>query len=218
MKKAISMIVVCILLFINCSVSLAEEEFALRNGILFGDTLDIVKQKETLALNSSDDKINNVWFEGTIAGMSGSVRFDFNEETGGLTDMLYSFDTYSSKDSVDNDYSTLKKSLIRKYGNPIGNTGGSLHIIVGPAIEYGATIIALYKYIDGTGDFRDYDEWIVKANGYNVKIDLISCYTRDSDFEYTYYNVVSYHYYTDDDYLNAIQEKMDENAAIDNDL
>ena len=33
--------------------------------------------------------------EGTIAGMDGSVRFDFDEETGKLTDMLYDFDSKS---------------------------------------------------------------------------------------------------------------------------
>ena len=41
---------------------------------------------------------------------------------------------------------------------------------------------------------------------------------RDKDYDYTYYNNISYHYYTDEDYLNALQEKQDENAAIDNDL
>lgn len=217
MKKMICLIVMVSMLFSQFALA---EEFSLRNGIVFGDTLDEVKQKETLPIeSSSEDKTDKVWFEGTIAGMEGSVRFDFDEETGKLTDMLYSFDSKSDRDFIDSDYSTLYKSLNRKYGTPLGNTSGSLYIITGPAIENAATIIALYKYLlEGTGDFRDYDEWVVEADGYKVKIDLVSYYVRDSDYKYSYYNAVSYHYFTDDDYTAAIEGKLEENAAVDNDL
>ena len=74
------------------------------------------------------------------------------------------------------------------------------------------------ELLDGKNDYRDYDEWIVECDGYNVKIDLLSWYKRDSDYNYTYRNALSYHYYTNEDYLNKIQEKIDENAAVDNDL
>lgn len=219
MKKTISILLTVILITIIYPVAIAEEDFILRNGIVFGDTLEDVKQKETLTIRSSSvDKTNNVWFEGKIAGMDGSVRFDFDEGTGKLIDMLYEFNSSSKKDFIDSDYSTLKKGLIRKYGNPLGNTGGSLHLITGPAVESSALMIILYQYINGSGDIRDYDEWVIESNGYNVKIDLMSFYTRDDDYNYTYYNYLSYHYYTDDDYLNAVQEKIDENTAVDNDL
>ena len=58
----------------------------------------------------------------------------------------------------------------------------------------------------------------MKSNGYNVKIDLVSYYYRDKDYNYYYENVVSYHYYTDEDLIDAINEKQEENDAIDNDL
>jgi len=219
MKKFLSILIVLSLCIIGSSMA-DNEEFQLRNGIVFGETLEVVKQKETLSIQSSSaDKTNKVWFDGTIAGMDGSVRFDFDEETGKLTDMLYSFESSSSKDSIDSDYSKLKSSLVRKYGSPLGNTGGSLHIITGPAIEYAGIVIALSRYLaNGGGDFRDYDEWIIKCNGYNVKIDLVSYYTRSKDYDYSYANMISYHYYTDDDYLEALREKQEENDAIDNDL
>ena len=90
MRNFCSLVLVFILLFV--SYTAFAEEFTLRNGIVFGDTLEAVKQKETLTIQSdSEDKTNNVWFDGTIAGMDGSVRFDFNEDSGKLTDMLYSF-------------------------------------------------------------------------------------------------------------------------------
>lgn len=59
---------------------------------------------------------------------------------------------------------------------------------------------------------------IVEADGYKVKIDLISYYYRTKEYDYSYKNAVSYHYFTDEDYQNAIQEKKDENAIVDNDL
>ena len=219
MKRIVTIIMAVVL----CSIGtgLAEsKDFQLRNGITFGDSLNTVKQKETGTIQSgSVEKTDGVWFDATIAGMDGSIRYDFDEETGKLTDMLYDFSSSSSKDSVDNDYSKLKNSLVRKYGSPLGNTGGSLHLITGPAVENAATIISLYRYlIEGTGDFRDYDEWIVSCDGYNVKIDLVSYYTRSKDYKYSYGNKISYHYYTDDDYLNALKEKQEEIEAIDNDL
>ena len=67
-------------------------------------------------------------------------------------------------------------------------------------------------------NFRDYDEWIVDCGSYKVKIDLVCYYLRDNNYDYTYSNNVSYHYYTDADYLNALLEKINENAAVDNDL
>ncbi len=219
MKRVLSILIAISLCIIGTAIA-DNEEFQLRNGIVFGDTLDVVKEKETGTIqDGSVDKTNAVWFTTPIAGMDGSVRYDFDEETGKLTDMLYSFESTTDKDAVDNDYSKLKSSLVRKYGSPLGNTGGSLHLITGLAIEYSASIIGLYRYLlEGGGDFRDYDEWIVDCNGYNVKIDLTSYYVRTKDYDYTYYNNISYHYYTDEDYLNALQEKQDENAAIDNDL
>jgi len=47
---------------------------------------------------------------------------------------------------------------------------------------------------------------------------LISYYYRKKEYDYSYKNAVSYHYFTDEDYQNAIQEKKDENAIVDNDL
>ena len=218
MKRIISIALVCILFF-GCINVAVVEEFQLRNGIHFGDDLETVKCKETLTIqNSSKEETNNVWFDGKIAGIQGSVRYDFDEETGKLIEMQYTFNSRSIKDTVDSEYSTLYQSLVRKYGNPLGNTGGSLNLITGSAITDSATLIVLFQMIGGTGDFRDYDEWIVNCGSYNVKIDLISYYVRTKDYDYTYGNMISYHYYTDTDYLNAIQEKLDENAVVDNDL
>ncbi len=218
MKHIISIVLVCIL-FLGCINVAAAEEFQLRNGIHFGDDLETVKSKETLPIrNSSKDDTNDVWFDGKIAGIEGSVRYTFDEENKGLIDMQYSFDSNSNKDFIDSGYSTLYNSLVRKYGKPLGNTGGNFDMITGSAFDSCVQTIALYMYLSGTGDLRDYDEWIVECDGYNVKIDLISYYRRSKDYDYYYQNVMSYHYFTDQDRLDAINKKMEENAAVDNDL
>ena len=218
MKKFVPLLILSFVLI--CLVGNAiGDEFQLRNGINFGDTLDVIKQKETMDFESVTDDNTMAWFKGgKIGGIDGQVRFGFKDGTGKLTDMLYAFDKKEEKDYVDSEYSKLKNSLVRKYGDAIGNSGGSLHIITGDAFDYSATIIMLYQYIKGAGDFRDYDEWVVYCDDYNVKIDLVSYYYRTKDYDYSYQNLISYHYFTNNDYLDAIKEKQDENDAIDNDL
>lgn len=219
MKKSISFIFI-VSVFLTCFfVTAHADDFQLRNGIIFGDTLDIVKQKETLPYKKSNESNVKVWFgDGKISGIDGQVRFDFSEDTGELIDMLYSFASSEKKDFVDNDYSKLQSGLIRKYGSPLNNPNGKLNIITGPAFEYSSTVIVLFQYIKGDGDIRDYDEWIVHCDGYNVKIDLVSYYYRDKDYKYTYANLLSYHYFTDDDSINALKQQQEEIETIDNDL
>ncbi len=216
MKKFLVLILV---LCIFGSALANNEVFQLRNDILFGDTLEIVKQKETLPIQSgSADSTNDVWFTGTIAGMDGRVCYSFNEETGGLTDMHYEFSTSSGKESNDNTYKKLSDGLIRKYGEPLNNPDGSLYIITGKAFEHVSILMAVLRMLSGRGDILDYDEWIVDCEGYHVKIDLVSYYGWTSSTGNIYYSSVSYHYYTDEEVMDELQKKTDENAAIDNDL
>lgn len=218
MKKIFSLLLALMLCVAGIAVA-ENEEFQLRNGIFFGDTVEVVKQKETLEIRTdSQDKTDLIWYDGIIAEISGSIRYDFDNETGKLIDMKYTFDALSDKNIIDNDYEKIRKSLIRKYGPPIGNTGGTIELITGSAFDQYASDIFIINLLGGTGDVRDYDEWIVDSNGYHVKIDFISYYTRDEDHNYIYNNAISYHYYTDEDYLNALKEKQNENAAIDSEF
>ena len=113
MKRVTSLVLVCILLF-GCLSGAIAEDFQLRNGIQFGDDLETVKSKETLTIqDGSTDKTNKVWFDGKIAGIEGSVRYDFDEETGKLIEMLYIFDETTSKDTVDSNYTTLYHTILK---------------------------------------------------------------------------------------------------------
>ena len=51
-----------------------------------------------------------------------------------------------------------------------------------------------------------------------VKIDLVSYYWRDRDYNYYYYISLSYYRYTAEELEQAIQEKYQEQEEIDNDL
>lgn len=217
MKKWICLLVAMILCLAGSAFA-ENEDFQLRNGIIFGDTMNIVKQKETLTEITFENE-SELQYEGTIAGINGSVRYYFDEENGKLTDMLYSFSSYSSRDLMNSDYSKLQESLLRKYGTPLGNTGGFFYLITGKALrEINIFVNTTIFFFNGDGDFADYDEWIVNRNDYNVKIDLISSYARKEGEDYQFKLNLSYHYYTDAEYWDKVQKKQEENAAIDSDL
>ena len=52
----------------------------------------------------------------------------------------------------------------------------------------------------------------------HVKIDLISYYYRDNEYKYYYRIDVSYHFYTDGDYEQAVADKVAERNQVDDDL
>lgn len=215
MKKAA--IILAVMLLSLVGTGFAEEDFSLRNGMHFGDTMDTIKGLETLELSSESD--TTLFFgRGMIAGLDNSqVRYHFNED-GYLDDMRYDFPNKNSRDSIRTDYDSINSGLSRNYGTPLGNTGGSLYLITGSAIDSCATSVVLYQLMSGTGDIIDYDEWVIDKGNYSIKIDHIMWYIRDKNYDYTYHHSLSYHYFTNEDLSNAVQEKIDENAAIDSDL
>lgn len=205
-------ILICIVMTISCACA---EEFSLRSGIHFGDTIETIVQKEkTLTRNGSD----STSFTGKIAGFDdASCEFSFDENEK-LISMMYEFDCFS-RESTKNNYKTLYDSLVRKYGSPEGNTGGNCELITGPAIDRMALWVYLFGELDGwSADYYDYDEWIVDCTDYYVKIDLVSYYYRNDDYEYTYTVDLSYHKYTAEDYQAEIDAKKSEREEVDNDL
>lgn len=213
MKKIFCLILMIAVLL--SSTSFAEEEFTLRKGIKFGDTMDTILQKETSLTRKSET--SNV-FTGKIAGYSdASCEFAF-DDNGGLKSMTYCFDCFS-RDTTNNTYDTLYDSLVRQYGKAEGNTGGNCEMIIGPAIDSMAFWVYLMGELDGwSANYYDYDEWIIKCTDYNVKIDLVSFYYRNDDFEYTYKVETSYLKYTDDEYDAKIEKKQHERDEVDDDL
>lgn len=209
----ISIAILCMILLL-CSTALADD-FTLRSDIHFGDTMETILQKETTLTRTSETSNS---FSGTIAGYSGSTcDFAFDDE-GKLISMTYEFDC-TSRESTNSHYKTLYDSLVRKYRSPLGNTNGSCHLITGPAMSNMAVWVYLFGTFNGwSADYYDYDEWTVDCDDYHVKIDLVSFYYRNSDYEYTYEVNLSYKQYTDAEYQAALDEKKTEREAVDNDL
>lgn len=217
--KKLCLLIVGILLLQGLGLATAEsDDFPLRSGIRFGDTIDVIAEKETTLTRKSEDSAT---FVGTIAGYSdASCSFTFNDD-GALVGMEYSFDTSvcPSRDIMNEVYKTLYQSLLRKYGRAIGNTGGNCELITGPALVSMSLVVYLLGSVDGyDADYTNYDEWIVDTNRYHVKIDLVSFYYRDADYIYHYFVNLSYLRYTDEEYQNALQQKKEEREAVDNDL
>ena len=218
MKRFMSMLVSLILLVSCFSNAFAAEDFTLRNGIKFGDTMEEIVTKETTLTRDSDD---STCFKGKIAGYSDAeCWFEFDDDSK-LYDMEYIFNSNicTSKDEMNNVYKKLYDSLKRQYGTPLGYTGGSCYLITGSAVDSMGFTVYLLGALDGySGDYTDYDEWIVDCDGYHVKIDLISYYYRNSDYDYYYRVALSYHHYTDEDYDAALHEKQGEQQEVDDDL
>ncbi len=213
-----------VLLALSCmSFALADDDFTLRSGIKFGDTMEDILAKETTLVRTTDE--SNFTFTGKIAGYDDAGCIFYFDDDGKLIDMDYTFiNLCTSKDTTNDVYKKLYQSLVRQYGSPLGNTNGSCSLITGKAMEkmWGLVyfyVAAMNAYTGNyAGNYIDYDEWIVEADGYHVKIDLISYYIRDADYKYYYYLDLSYHYFTDADAEEAINKKQSEQAEIDSDL
>jgi len=218
MKRLVSVLVSLVLMVSCFSSALAAEDFTLRSGIKFGDTLEEVLDKEKTLTCESKSATGGV-FNGKIAGYSGAKCIFSFDDDGKLIDMGYNFDynICTSRDEMNSVYKKLYDSLKRQYGNPLGNTGDTLYLITGSAIEKAALIVAMVSSFDGySADYIDYDEWVVDCDDYHVKIDIVSFYTRGD--KYSYYVSLSYQCFTDEDYDAAVREKEGERQEVDDDL
>ena len=217
MKRYIGVLLTMILIVGMCAIAFADD-FTLRNGILFGDTIEDILTKETKLERESED---GNWFKGTIAGYSGAECGFYFDDDSKLYAMDYCFgpNVCTSRDRVNDVYKTLYDSVVRQYGKPLGNTGGTVNLITGPAFERMSLWVYLLGTLDGNkGDYYDYDEWTLNFDNYNVKIDMISYYYRDSNYDYSYYIDLSYKKYTDEDFNAALKEKQGEREEVDSDI
>lgn len=220
-KRSIASALFLILLFscITCAYAYSNDNgFTLRSGIVFGDTLeDIVEKEKTLTQSDEYDSS----FYGKIAGYDkAKCSFSFDDD-GKLESMTYTFDDdiCITRDFTDNVYDKLNESLIRKYGKALGYSNGSCYLITGPAIANMVLMTAIMDSLDGyRADYINYDEWVVDTDDYHVKIDLTSFYVRDNDYNYKYTVELSYLKFTDEDYDAKLADKQNKQDIVDNDL
>ena len=214
------------------------DDFTIRNDIYFGDSIEIVQEKEVLGFNEEDiadknDIVNLTTKYGTIAGIDNSnIVYSFENDE--LTDIVYGIGI--AKDNLDenileSDYNTIFDGLVRKYGDPLYNNRkyGELYSnlkegeypIVTYAYNY-ASFVNNYSTITDINYMLDYNEWVVKYDDYNVKIDLTGALCEYDAKMHLSGVYVGYKYFTDEDLENAIQEieeyEKDIYSNVDDDL
>lgn len=210
MKKGIFLSMAIIL--VCCLVSTVyAEAFQLRNGILFGDSLETVKGKEQLELKE-DESLGVTYYcgYGTVAGFDGEVDFYFGDSDA-LSDMSYKFRNVGG--SAENIYSTLRDSITNKYGESLGNANGKTHLITGKAFEDAEFTVSAGKMFGQPGGYLGYDEWLVECDGGAVKIDLVYYYSRDVEMV-----ALSYRFCSSEEIDGLLQEQQDHADAINGDI
>ncbi len=225
MKRMVSLLLCISLLFGMNYITHAEtKEFELRNGIRFGDTIDVIKEKETVLeyVDFSDTPLfEGFMFWGKITEYSGLCSFHLNDNDQ-LDDMRYSF-MPTDRESAIGYQEELCKSLSSKYGEPISISTGSTHILTGSAYNNMERILSVYRILSPRNDVFDHKEWLVQSNNGYVKIDLTSFYYYDTnENNYYYWIFLSYHFFTTEEYNSALLENaqkiLEEQKRIDNSL
>lgn len=219
MSKRLFCLLLTVMLTVLSLPSLAED-YTLRNGIQFGETMEQVKTKETLGVNANNaDETHFETQKGTVAGFDEVSIIYFFDENDGLEEAIWSFSSTSSKETTDNQYEKLENALKNKYGTPLGYSGGDCYIITGKAITGAIGLIEIYKLINGVGDYCKYAEWDYEySEGNHVKIEIIQYYYGTSYSKREYEVRVGYKYFSDADFDAAMQEKQEDNAKIMNDI
>lgn len=221
MKKWLALLMACMMLM-GCACASAEE-FSLRNGVMFGETMEQVKAKETLAVNDElGDEHNLYTVKGTVAGISNvNLWYRFDETTGELYDVRWELPNVTSADTNDSNYDKLYDAMVKKYGKPLGFSDGNCYIITGSALSGAVTLTMLYSELfdNGVGDLLGYAEWDIDVgNGNHVKLEIAKYYYGTSYSTREYSINVGYSCFTDADLEEARQEKRNETDAVMNDI
>ena len=217
--------VLLVWLFISISlVALADESgFRLRNDVCFGDAYNVVKEKETLDVDTRyGDKHNLYTVEGSVAGIDGtSIWYRFDESTGALFDVRWSLPHRTEAADSDLDYNKLYNALVSKYGAPIELEAGEHYFIRGSAISAAEYNANWYKkeFSDGAGRICAYAEWTVDAGaGQHVKIEIVQQYYGSKSYNTKYAIAVGYSSFTQEELDEGLRKQNEENAALMNDI
>ena len=177
MKKLISILLTMIIAMASVVAfaegTLMEGTFSIRNGIVYGDSINTVKEKEELGI-AEETSSSLTTIEGTIASIANStITYSFSAD-GSLYDVLMDFGVHIGKpQQAISAYNTVFEALCDKYGEPFGQNLSTWYVIYGSAVEDYSRNASFLKNIGLTPALQGSAQWILRYEDINVKIDLL---------------------------------------------
>lgn len=238
MKRLLCVFFVLMILLSACPWAYADDEFTLRDGILFGDTIEDIDSKISSLKKVSSCKQydylyceetwkkqafkkypdNATWYNGTILGWPNmDCGFFFQDDKLVGMDYSFPFTSYSS-DAAVACYKDIRDSLIKKYGDALNISEGYSFILTGPAFERKNRIsyLSAWEYSSKVEEI-DSKEWFIEKDSFYVKIDLV-IYTYSKKSVYDIFIDLSYQMFTPEEYEAAIQKNQAAGKAKDDEL
>lgn len=198
MKRFMGWMMLIMLLAGVLSTACADE-FTLRNGIRFNDTMDEVLSKETEPFATIDREGGMLKTEeGQISNIYGtSVDFHFEEDQ--LYAMYYRYPAFKLDWATAGCYELINEALVEKYGRSLSGRAAE------SVIQSGCfTADSLIAYLSG-GSVCQGDEWLIEYSDYSVKIEHIYYYNGATE---EYEHDLSYVLITDDEIQSREEEKQ----------
>jgi len=227
MKRVLSLVLVMFIFWnVGAKVAIGEtESFSIRNGITFGDNAETVKRKEVLKIDKEilPDKANDregqiITKSGKVAGIdSSSIKYYFGYEDS-LNRVDYSFAYEYDTKSAQYRYDMINEGLIKKYGDALGYRNGECFIIQKGCLSETYSMVENLMPHGLSDGVLAYDEWVVGYNDYNIKIEHIIYSLTQKSLGKWYVHVLSYTTFSEEELINAMQEKQDKKDEVAGDL
>lgn len=214
MKKMLVCLMIAVLLMLSAASAL--EGFTLRNGVQFGDTIEQIREKETLVLKDPVTRFDFTTFtsltalwtqKGTVAGIDGveiGYLFDRSKK---LAEVQWKLPANESAGTSDSRYSALYNAMVIKYGAPLACSNGTHFAITGIAID------------QAYGPLRNCAEWVHDCgDGHYVKIELVQFNDGERAAQPTFSIHVGYTYFTDAQLKESPHQMEQDDASILSDI
>jgi len=211
----------------GCS-SGSSSGFDLRNDIHFGDSMEKVRNKESLGIKkeSEDEDDASITYltseDGTIANIPDSyVVYSFKDDS--LYKMSYTFGHYGTEDNssgevsamksyMNDQYDELSKTLTEKYGNPLSDDEYEKYEIVTGFIDR-ISNVAFFAALGADSDVIGAEEWLVECdNGSHVIITLMTEYIGGKT--YVGYTTADYQLISEDQWNDILEKQKNMDADL----
>lgn len=184
-----------------------EDRFALRGGIMFGDSSQTVQEKEVFSL----DKTSSSTFagKGNIAGYDNSHVSYWFDDSNKLAEIVYMFEDTKDQDASRERYETVYAGLAKKYGEPLDVADGEFYPLTTSAFDFYNDAAVIVSYTGRIAELERYDEWLVPDGDGSVKIDLVSTRYGSADSLNYILHLAYKHFETDDGQTSQIRSDND---------